>query len=125
MVKLLHGFNQSHVSFLNQIQEQHAATDITLGDADDQTQIGFGQTAFRLFIPVFDPFGKLHLVVRRQQRYPPDLFQIHPYRVIDLDPRRKREVVIVVEIVALMRVVSIAAPVILVAVACYINAKIG
>ena len=39
VVKLFHGLDQPQVAFLNQIQEQHAAAHIALGNGDDQAQI--------------------------------------------------------------------------------------
>ena len=40
VVELLDGANQAEVALLDQVQEQHAAADIALGDGDDQTQVG-------------------------------------------------------------------------------------
>ena len=39
VVELLDGADQTEVALLNQVQEQHAAADIALGDGDDQTQV--------------------------------------------------------------------------------------
>lgn len=39
VVELLDGADQTEVALLNKVQEQHAATDIALGDGDDQTQV--------------------------------------------------------------------------------------
>ncbi len=39
VVELLDSTNQTEVALLDQVQEQHAATDIALGDGDDQTQV--------------------------------------------------------------------------------------
>ena len=39
VVELLDGANQTEVTLLDQIQEQHATADIALGDRDDQTQV--------------------------------------------------------------------------------------
>ena len=39
VVELLDGADQTEVALLNQVQEQHAATDIALGDGDDQTKV--------------------------------------------------------------------------------------
>ena len=66
MVELLDRFDQAHVAFLNQIQEQHAAADVTLGDADDEPQIRFRQPSFRFFVAMLDPLRQLHFVVGRQ-----------------------------------------------------------
>ncbi|MNW66640.1 hypothetical protein D3C74_451300 [compost metagenome] len=63
MVKLLYRFNQTHVTFLNQIKEQHSASYITFGNTYNETKVRFSQTALRFFIPVFDPFCELHLVI--------------------------------------------------------------
>ena len=39
VVELLDGADQTEVALLNQVEEQHAATDIALGDGDDQTKV--------------------------------------------------------------------------------------
>ena len=44
VVELFHGLDQPQVPFLDQIQEQHAPAHIPFGNADHQTQVGFGQT---------------------------------------------------------------------------------
>ena len=39
VVELLDGADQTEVALLDQVQEQHAASDIALSDGDDQTQV--------------------------------------------------------------------------------------
>src|SRR4029077_21011992 len=50
--------DQSHVSFLDQVQERHAAPDVLLGDRHDQPEVGLGQPLLRLvcaLVPLGQP----------------------------------------------------------------------
>ncbi|MNW66644.1 hypothetical protein D3C74_451350 [compost metagenome] len=89
MVKLLNRFDQTHVAFLNQVEEQHAAPNITFGDTYDEPQVCFSKPAFCFLIAVLDSHRQFYLVISRQQRHATDLLQIHPDRVIDLDSGRE------------------------------------
>ena len=42
VIEFFNGFDKAQVAFLDQVEEQHAAAHITLGDGDHQTQVGFG-----------------------------------------------------------------------------------
>ena len=44
VVKLFHSLDETQISLLDQVQEQHAAADVALCDGDDQTQVGLCQT---------------------------------------------------------------------------------
>ncbi|MNP64858.1 hypothetical protein D3C76_1603920 [compost metagenome] len=74
MVKFLYCFDQTHITFLNQIQEQHTASDITFRDTYYETQVRFCKTAFSFFIAILNPHSKLHFIVCRQQRNASDFF---------------------------------------------------
>ena len=43
VVELLHRLDQAQVALLDQVQEQHPAAHIPLGDGDHQAQVGLGQ----------------------------------------------------------------------------------
>ena len=85
-VELLDGPDQPEVPFLNQVQEQHAAADVLLGDADDEAQVGLDQAALRLLVPPLHSLGQLDLIGRVEQRDLADLLEVHPDRIIDADP---------------------------------------
>ena len=82
IVKLLHGFNETEVSFLDQIQEQHAAPDITLGNGNDKTEVCFRHAAFRFFIAFRHAFCQIQFLLRSQQGNLSDLLEIHAHRII-------------------------------------------
>ena len=68
VVEFFHGFDEPQVSFLNQVQELHAAAHIALGDGYHQTQVGFRQTLFGFLIAVFHSFCKLDFLFCGQKR---------------------------------------------------------
>ena len=47
VVELVGGLHQADVAFLDQIQEGQAATDVLLGDGDDEAEIGLDQVGAR------------------------------------------------------------------------------
>ncbi|MNC22023.1 hypothetical protein D3C75_700120 [compost metagenome] len=125
MVKLLDGFNQAHVPFLDEVQEQHAAAYIPLGNTDYQTEIGFRQPAFGFFIAVFDPFGQTYLIFCGEQRHAADFLQIHPDRVIDLDARGKGQVIVEIKFIMLLIVVGHCRHIVLFGFIAYLYAQFG
>src|SRR3990170_4196486 len=46
VVELLHRADEADVPLLDEVQERHAATDVLLGDADDEAQVGLRQPLF-------------------------------------------------------------------------------
>ena len=92
IVKFLNGLDQSQIAFLDQVKEQHAAAHIALGNADDQTEVGFRQTLFGFFIAFFHPLGQLDLFFRCQKGHLADLLQIHSDRIFDIDAVRDCQV---------------------------------
>ena len=73
---------------LDKVKEQHASADIFFRNRNDQTQIGRNQLAFCFFIAFLDSSGDFRFLGRIKQLHPPDFFQIHLDRVIDLGMRR-------------------------------------
>ena len=61
VVELLDGADQTEVALLDQVQEQHAATDVALGDGDDQTQVGADERLLGLETHVLDTGQATHL----------------------------------------------------------------
>src|SRR5699024_7703949 len=55
VVELLHRTDQPQVALLDQVQEQHAATGITLGQGHDQTQVGLEQVLLGAATVLGDP----------------------------------------------------------------------
>ena len=63
----------------------HTTSEITLRDADDQSQVRFGQTLLRGDIALGDTDRKLDLFLRGKQRYTTDLLEIDLDGVVDRD----------------------------------------
>ena len=82
IVELVHRFHQSHVAFLNQIQERHPAADVFLGNADNQTEIRLDQTLLRLLVTLLHSLGKLDFFLGGKQRHIADFLQIHAHRIL-------------------------------------------
>ena len=81
-VKFIYCLDQTQVSFLYQIQEQHPAAHIFLGYADNKTQVGFTKLLLRIFISCFHPFCQIDFLLCGQKRDFTDFLQVHTYRVI-------------------------------------------
>ncbi|MNN47904.1 hypothetical protein D3C81_1623480 [compost metagenome] len=90
MVKLLNRFNQAHITFLNQIEEQHPTTYISFGNADYKPKICFCKPALSLFIAVFNTLGQFHFIICGKERYTTDFLQVHTNRIINFNTWRKR-----------------------------------
>ena len=82
VIKLLHSLDETEVAFLNQVEEQHPASDIALGDGHHKAQVRLGHTALRLFVALTHLSRQLDLFLRRQQRDLADLLQVHAHRII-------------------------------------------
>src|SRR5690606_1531412 len=93
VVEFLDRFDKPHIPFLDQVQEQHAAAYIAFRDRYDETQVGFSKAFFRFFVALFNECRKANFFFRLQQVNPADLFQVHAYRVVDLDAWRNAQVV--------------------------------
>ncbi len=49
VVELLDRLDEAEVALLNEVEEEHPAADIALGDGDDQTQVRLGELLLGLF----------------------------------------------------------------------------
>ncbi len=65
-VELLHRLDQPQVALLDQVQEEHAAAHIALGDGHHQAQVGLRQLVLGGLVPRFHALGQLHFLIRRQ-----------------------------------------------------------
>ncbi len=118
IVEFFDGFDQTAVSFLDQIQKQHPASDIFFRDRNDKTKVRGNEQLLCLFPviddavqllflrlvhirisrqlflglhAILDPLGNDRLFLRIEKGDLTNLFQIHFYRVVDLSVRRVRE----------------------------------
>ena len=86
VVELFHSLDQAQVTLLDQVQELHAAADVTLGDGNDQTQVGFAQALFgflALGAAGLNFQGQVDLLLGGQQGHAADLFQVDLDGVVD------------------------------------------
>ena len=90
VIKFLYRFQKAKIPFLNQIQELHSLSDVTLCNADDQPQIRLIQSVLCSLVAVFDPDRKLDLFFRGQQRHFSNFLQVHPHMVLQADALRQR-----------------------------------
>ena len=81
IVKLLHRLDQTEVALLDQIQKQHAPSDILLGNRYDKTQVRRNQEIPRRLITFFDALGNARLILRLQKRNAADFLQVHLDRI--------------------------------------------
>ena len=85
IVELFHCLDEPEITFLDQVQKEHPAPHIALGDADDQPQVGLGQLLLGRLVALAHTDGQLPFLVRRQKRYLADFLQVHANRVVDAD----------------------------------------
>ena len=89
-IKLVNCLDQTEVSLLDQIQEQHPAAYIFFGNADNQTQVRFTKLLLGLFISGLHFLRQFDFFLRGKERHLSDLFQIHANRIIHRDPLGNR-----------------------------------
>jgi hypothetical protein len=65
MVELFDSFDKPEVPFLYQIKKQHAASPVTLGNADHQPEVCFRQFHFGNGVAFAHAAGKLDFFFRR------------------------------------------------------------
>ena len=83
VVKLLHGLHKAQITFLDQIEEEHALTDVSLGNAYNQTEVCLHQFLLGALITLGHLLCQKELTVRIQQRHLTDFLQIHTDRIVD------------------------------------------
>src|SRR6266516_1942440 len=60
VVELLDRTDETQVAFLDEVEEQHAAADVALGDGDDQPQVGLDQLLLGQLALPLDPLQLAH-----------------------------------------------------------------
>ena len=85
IIKLFYCLNQSQISLLNQVKEQHATTNISFCNTYYQTQVCFCQSLLCLLVPICHSFGQFNFFFCRQKRHLSNFLQIHTYRIFNTD----------------------------------------
>ena len=85
VVELFNSLDQTQITLLNQIEELHTTTHVTLGDGDHQTQVGLGQTLLSRVVALDDAHSQCGLLLGSQQRHAADLLEVHLNGVVDGD----------------------------------------
>ena len=85
VVKFFHRLDKPQVALLDQIQKQHPATHIPLGNGYHQPEVGLGQLVLGLLVSLSHTLGDLYLFLGGEQRYLADLLEIHTHGVVDID----------------------------------------
>ena len=109
VVELFYRLQQTQIALLNQIQKLHTSAHVLLGDADNQTQICFGQPLFRIAVALCHTLCQLGFLVRREQRHTADFFQINFNRVVNGDAlcgKGHLQIVRHVEVIVVQHVIS-------------------
>ena len=60
VVEFFYSFNQAQITFLDEVKERKSAAYISLCDADNETQVGFGKHSLCNFIAFFNFLSKLN-----------------------------------------------------------------
>ena len=82
MVELVDRLHQPEIALLDEVEELHASADISLGDGDDEPEVGFAEALFRLFVALGHPLGEVLFLFGGQKRHLSDIFEIHLDRVV-------------------------------------------
>ena len=82
VVELVHGLHQTQVALLDQIQEEHTAAHVALGDGDNQTEVSFHQRLLGLDVALGHALGQLMLPIGGEQGHAADLLEVEADGVI-------------------------------------------
>ena len=82
VVELFDGLDQAEIAFLDEVEKQHAAADIALGDRHDQTEVCLLHAVLGLRVALGHALGQLLLLLRGEQRHFADLLEVHAHRVV-------------------------------------------
>ena len=89
VVELLDRADQAERTLLDQVEEGEAAAEVTLGDRDDEAQVGLDHVPLRGHVALLDPLRQRDLLGGGEQLDPADRAQVETKRV---EARLDREV---------------------------------
>ena len=82
VVELLDRADEAEVALLDEVEEQHAAAHVALGDGDHEAQVGLDELALGLHVAALDALGQRDLFLGGEQRHLADLLEVHAHRVV-------------------------------------------
>ena len=85
IIEFIDGLNKSQITFLDQIEKLHAASEVTLGNGNNETKVRLDQHILGVLISDKHALCKILLLVRGQKRYFSDLLQVHTNRIVKTD----------------------------------------
>ncbi|MPM35993.1 hypothetical protein SDC9_82588 [bioreactor metagenome] len=62
VVELFHRFDEAEVAFLNQIEKQHAAPDVPLGNGNDEPEVRFRKLMLGVWVAVRHALGDFYFL---------------------------------------------------------------
>ena len=89
VVELLDRTDEAERALLDQVEEGEPAAEVTLGDRDDETEVGLDHRRLRSHVATLDPLRERHLLIGGQERHLADLAQVEAERI---ERRLDREV---------------------------------
>jgi hypothetical protein len=82
IVELLDRADEAQVALLDEVEEEHAAAHVALGDGDHEAQVGLDQLALGLHVAALDALGQRDLFLGREQWHLADLLEVHAHGVV-------------------------------------------
>src|SRR5665648_418038 len=83
VVKFFDGLNQSQITFLNQVKEQHSPSNIAFGNTYHESQISFSKSTLGFLVTGLHSFCQLYFFLGREQWHSSNFFQIHADWIIN------------------------------------------
>ena len=84
VIEFFDRLDEPEVPLLDQVEKEHAASHVALGDGDDQAQVRLGELALGLRVALGHAAGDLDLLAGGEQRDLADLLEVHAHRVVDV-----------------------------------------
>ena len=92
VIKLFHRLDQTQVSFLDQVEEEHSTANVSFCYTYHKAEVSLGKLFLCILVSLLHTLCQLNLSLRTQKRNLPDLFQIHTHRIFYTDAVRYRKV---------------------------------